>query len=148
MAFALRYRIKVTRRHSRRVTSVVTWPERLADSAVDAPWIVVLAGGFDHGGACLRRVMFITRRRTSLATPPRHCPACPGRTMFPFGHCLYCRSLLLWSPGIEPSTRGQRFKMGLLRAAERQCQSTCRYSEPASTNIPDLGIHAGVQNPL
>jgi hypothetical protein len=59
--------------------------------ATDASRMVVATGGADHGGACLRRVMFITRPRMLCAMPFRHCPARPGRTMFPFVRRPQCR---------------------------------------------------------
>ena len=57
------------------------------------PWIVVVpcGGRSDHGGACLRRVMFITRRRTLCAGHLRHCLACPDRVMFPVSVPLSCQ---------------------------------------------------------
>jgi len=136
------------------------WSQRLADSALGSSWV---AGGSDHGGACLRRVMFITRRRTLRATPLRHCPACPGRTMYAFGHCLYCRREMACAAilkgtslhadklrgggeiglgvasGFEPSLDGDKLRRGGKTAwgPKRFC-TPCSSPSRSSSPVPDI----------
>ena len=67
--------------------------QHLVDWGVGGPRIVAVTcgGRSGHGGARPRRAMFITRRRPCLAPLSHHCPACPGRMMFPVGRRSSCQ---------------------------------------------------------